>query len=101
MRRAALALALAALAVLPGCDSGSDAVGLTGTWEGEVQASAGTYDISLQLRDDGRTVTGTGTVQVPNAPFRFAVSSGSFIGTRVELPFLLSESPFNGGSRAR
>ena len=97
LRTAALALTLAALAVVPGCDSGSDAVGLTGTWEGTVEAPAATYDISLQLRDNGRTVTGTGTVQVPNSPFRFTVSGGSFVGSRVELPVLLSESPFNGG----
>ena len=94
MRRLAASAVL--LVALGACDSGSDAVGLTGRWEGTVAAPGGTYDVELRLSDTGRAVSGTGTVQVPNGPFRFAIADGSFIGTAVSLPFRLAEAPFNG-----
>ena len=101
MRHAAIfALVLAALAVLPGCDSGSGAVGLTGTWEGEVTvdsgASAGRYGITMRLSDDGRTVSGTGTVGSENGDERFAISGGSFAGTSVTLPLTFASDPIPG-----
>ncbi len=98
MRRLAPLLAvLAVLAVLPACDSGADAVGLTGTWEGQISTpSSAQIDVELRLTDNGRVVSGTGTVSGSGAPFRFAITDGSFVGTSVTLPFMFSETPFQG-----
>lgn len=98
MRRLAVLLAAAAaLAALPACDSGSDAIGLTGTWEGEVIGATGSrYDITLRLSDTGRSVSGTGTVGSADGAQSFSVSGGSFAGTAVTLPLFFASDPIPG-----
>ena len=97
MRRAALLVsALAALAALPGCDSGSDAVGLTGRWEGTLTAESASYPVEVRFNDTGRSITGTGTVLAPGDPVAFSVRSGSFVGTTVNLQLAFGEAPFQG-----
>lgn len=96
-----LPLLLAALLSLPSCDSGGGAVGITGTWEGEVYAAAPgatRYPVTLRLSDTGATVTGEGTVEIAGAdPFEFVVYSGSFVGRTVTLDTRFDMPPFNGG----
>ena len=101
MRRLSVSLvALAALAVLPACDSGSDAVGLTGQWEGEVVVGSGPaatrYDVTLRLSDTGQSVSGRGTVESDAGIQTFAVSGGSFRGTAVSLPLFFASDPVPG-----
>ena len=97
MRRLVLsALALAALAVLPGCDGGGpEPVGLTGTWEGEIfdpnDAAAPRYPVELRLTDNGVTVRGSGSVDLPAGRADFVVTDGAFVGTIVDLDLLFEQ----------
>ena len=97
MLRASL---LAAVLVLSACDGGSDPVGVTGTWEGEVFAAApgaARYPVTARLVDRGVTVTGTGVVELPGADvFNFTVSGGSFDGSAVSLDLRFDTTPFTG-----
>ncbi|WP_412069134.1 hypothetical protein [Rubrivirga sp. IMCC43871] len=100
-RLAVLSLALLALAALPACDSGSDAIGLTGTWEGEIydpnDATAPRYPVTLRLSDDGMRVTGNGVVaSLPEGDLPFLVVDGTFIGTLVNLTLRYDVPPFMG-----
>lgn len=99
MRLSVLAATLAALVVLPACDVGSDAVGLTGTWEGEVTvggSAPASYDVTLRLSDNGQSVGGTGTVGSATGDLSFSVSGGSFVGTSVTLPLYFASDPVPG-----
>ena len=97
MRRSTLLVfALAALVALPACDSGSDAAGLTGRWEGAITADGASYPVEVRFVDTGRTVTGNGTVRLPGAPVTFGVVSGLFTGTTVSLQLTFDEVPFSG-----
>lgn len=103
MRRlAVLVLTLVVLAVLPACDGGgSEPIGLTGTWEGEIYdpdlASAPRYPVTLRLTDTGQRVTGDGVVEdLPEGRLAFSVVDGSFVGTIVNLELLFEEAPFRG-----
>lgn len=101
MRRVLASLAaLAMLAALPACDFSSSAIGLTGTWEGEVVvgpgASAMRYDVTLRLSDNGSTVSGTGTVGSAAGDQTFAVINGTFAGTAVQLPLSFASDPIPG-----
>ena len=101
MRRLALVpVLLAALAALPACDaSGPDPIGLTGTWEGAVtdgQDASRSYPITLRLTDTGRTINGSGVVELPTERFEFQVVNGSFVDFRVLLPLQFNAPPFQG-----
>ena len=101
MRRLALApLLLVALVALPACDSGGpDAIGLTGTWEGLItdgQNAALNSPITLRLTDDGRSVNGSGVVELPDERFEFQVVNGSFVDLQVLLPLRFQQPPFEG-----
>ena len=111
-RLAAAVLALAALVALPACDSGSDAVGLTGTWEGVVYdataADATRYPIVFQLQDSGLRITGSGYVdELPEGRLDLAITNGQFLeDLSVQLEFLLSIGgqqvpPFSGSLSGR
>ena len=97
VRLSLLAVALLALAA---CDSGGDAVGITGTWEGEVFAAAAgspRYPATVRLNDTGLNVTGTGVVELPGTDvFDFTVVGGSFSGTTVSLDTRFDRTPFTG-----
>lgn len=101
MRRVLAPLAaLAMLVALPACDFGSDAIGLTGTWEGEVVVGSGTsaarYDVTLRLSDNGQSVSGTGTVGSAGGDLQFGVSDGTFVGTAVSLTLNFASDPIPG-----
>ena len=108
MRRFLVPLAaLVALVVLPACDSGADAIGVTGTWEGDVfdpnVANATRYPIELRLTDTGVQVTGRGFVdglvtddQLPNGRLDFAVTGGSFLDGDLTLNLQFALAPFMG-----
>ncbi len=101
MRLPLLSLAaLAALAVVSGCDAGADAIGLTGTWEGEIYDAADSdaprYDVTLRLSDNGQSVSGTGTAGSNAGDQTFSVSGGSFVGTAVTLPLFFASEPIPG-----
>ena len=89
-RPAPLVLLATALLILPACDfGGSDAVGITGRWEGQVtdaQDGAQSYDLTLRLSDNGRSVAGTGELDLPDGPFLFSVVGGTFVQGQVNLP---------------
>lgn len=89
-----------ALVALSACDlGGPDPIGITGRWEGTVtsqQSPSQSYPITLRLTDDGRTVTGSGTVELPNDPFSFTVFDGSFVQGTVNLPIQFDRAPFQG-----
>lgn len=99
-RSAAAALALAALVVLPACDSGGpEPIGITGRWEGTLtnrQDPSKVFDIELRLTDDGRVVVGSGDVDVPNDPIPFSIVEGSFVQGQVFLPLRFNRPPFQG-----
>ena len=78
MRRLSLLLVLVALAA-SGCDSGSDAIGITGDWEGELVGTGGAYPVAVTFRDSGQRVTGAGRVDLSDGPFAFDVTNGTFI----------------------
>ena len=94
------ALALAATLLVFGCDSGGDATGVTGTWEGEVFAladGAPRYPATLRLSDAGTTVTGTGVVELPGSDvFNFTVVDGRFADGAVSLDLRFDQTPFSG-----
>ena len=99
MRLSVLAAALAVLVALPACDFGSDAIGLTGTWEGQVTvggSAPASYDVSLRLNDNGQSVGGTGTVGSATGDLSFSVSGGTFVGTNVTLPLYFASDPVPG-----
>ena len=77
MRRFSL-LALLVLSA-SGCDFGSDAIGITGDWEGELVGTDGTYPVAITLRDSGQRVTGAGRVDLRDGPFAFDVTNGTFV----------------------
>ena len=95
-----LSLLAALVIAAAGCDSGSDAVGITGTWEGEVFAAAPgspRYPVTARFTDSGATVTGTGVVELPGADmFEFTVAGGSFDGSTVNLDLRFDSTPFRG-----
>ena len=104
MRRFVPLVLAVVLAALPGCGflGGSDAVGLTGTWEGVVY-DAGTpnatrYPITFRLRDTGLAVTGDGEIEdLPEGTFEFLVVDGSFAeDLSVRLTLRFAEAPFEG-----
>jgi hypothetical protein len=98
-RLASLGLVLAALTVLPACDSGSDAIGLTGTWEGVIidrNDTSVTYPVEFRLTDTGMTITGRGEYTLPDELVQFTVISGSFIDTLVQLELRFTLPPFQG-----
>lgn len=103
LRRLALVpLALAALVALPACDSGGpDAIGVTGTWEGEVYdpavADAPRYPIELRLTDSGVRVVGTGSVELTAETVRFDVTDGTFFDGNLRLELQFDRAPFLGG----
>ncbi len=105
MRRLPLLALVVALAALPGCGflgGGSDAVGLTGTWEGVVYDAttqgATRYPITFRLRDTGVTITGDGEIEdLPAGTFEFLVVDGAFTETLdVSLTLRFAEAPFEG-----
>ena len=77
MLRLSILVCLVAL-LAAGCDTGGDAIGITGDWEGELTGQEGTYPITVTFRDTGLQVTGAGTVQLPDDPFAFSVTGGTF-----------------------
>ena len=99
MRPTLFLAALAVLAsVLPACGSlGDDDSGLTGTWEGTVTGSEVAVPVTLRLRDNGQTVTGTGVGELPGERWEFNVIGGSFVDRNVMLDFQYEVPPFKGG----
>ena len=95
------ALLAAVLLALPSCSlGGSDAIGITGIWEGEVfsaEPGATRYPVELRLTDTGQFVSGTGSVELPGERFEFSISKGSFVGGVVNLDTRFDEPPFMGG----
>ena len=77
MRRFSLLLPLLVLSAF-GCDSGSDAIGITGDWEGELTGTRGVHPVEVTFRDSGQNVTGSGRVELGDGPFVFTVSGGTF-----------------------
>ena len=100
-----LSLVVTLLLVVSACDSGSDAVGITGTWEGEVfsaEAGAARYPVTVRFQDTGLTVTGTGVVELPGADvFDFTVAGGTFDGSDVNLDLRFDRTPFTGSINGR
>lgn len=105
MRRLSSALVLAALVAVSGCGflgGGSEAVGLTGTWEGVVYDAttqgATRYPITFRLRDTGVAITGDGEIEdLAEGAFEFLVVDGSFTeDLNVRLTLRFSEAPFEG-----
>ncbi|MAQ94878.1 hypothetical protein B1759_10010 [Rubrivirga sp. SAORIC476] len=102
MRRlAVLPLLLATILALPGCDSGSDAVGVTGTWEGVVYRAeipdAPRYPITIRMRDTGVQITGQGFVEdLPDGRFDFVIYDGSFLDGNLTLDIQYDRVPFLG-----
>lgn len=94
-----LGLVLAALTVLPACDSGPDPIGLTGTWEGviiDANDNSITYPVEFRLTDTGMTITGRGEYTLPEELVQFTVISGSFVDTLVNLELRFTLPPFQG-----
>lgn len=99
MLRRLAPLALAATLAIAGCDSGSDAIGLTGRWEGTITSSQNatvSSPVELQLNDTGQSITGTGEIDLADGTILFGVTSGTFINTSVNLALQFSETPFSG-----
>ncbi|PAP75424.1 hypothetical protein [Rubrivirga marina] len=105
MRRLSSSLVLAALVAVSGCGflgGGSEAVGLTGTWEGVVYDAttqgATRYPITFRLRDTGVAITGDGEIEdLAQGTFEFLVVDGSFTeDLNVRLTLRFSEAPFEG-----
>ena len=100
-----LPLLAALLLALSACDSGSDAVGITGTWEGEVfsaQAGSARYPVTARFNDTGLLVTGTGVVELPGSDvFDFTVVGGRFDGSAVNLDIRFDSTPFTGSINGR
>ena len=88
------------LLTLPACDSlGSDAIGITGTWEGEVfeaDTPQTRYPLQLRLQDTGQFVSGTGSVELPGDLFEFSLNKGSFLNGIVNLDIRFDDPPFQG-----
>ena len=78
MPRVSLLLVLFAFVAFS-CDSGSDAIGITGDWEGELVGTAATYPVTVTFRDTGQRVTGAGRVDLSDGPFTFDVTNGTFV----------------------
>lgn len=96
---AAVGLALVAAVALTACDSGSDAVGLTGTWEGAIidqNDASVTYPITFRITDTGMTITGDGEYELPNETVEFRVVRGTFVDFDVQLELLFELPPFIG-----
>ena len=95
-----LSLLAVAVVSLAACDSGGDAVGITGTWEGEVfaaTAGAPRYPVTVRFQDTGLTVTGTGVVELPGSDvFDFTVVGGTFRDGAVSLDIRFDRTPFTG-----
>jgi hypothetical protein len=81
-RMAAAAASAAPAAAAPAAASGGD---LTGTWDGEVETSAGSGNPTLTLKQEGDKLTGTYKGQLGEFPL-----TGTIKGDAVELSFKVS-----------
>lgn len=99
MRRLSLlaaVLLLATVLLLAACDSGGDAIGITGDWRGTLTNGAAVYPVEVTFRDTGLAVSGSGRVEVPGAPFAFAVTGGTFLNGVATLNLTFSATPPTG-----
>lgn len=95
MRRSFFLLLSGLLSLLAACDGAEPAVppSLTDQWTGQVTLQNVPFTFELDLVESNTSVSGTGTMQSPQATDTFTVESGTYTHPLISLKLVFKDRP--------